>query len=270
VIRSGSGEPLVLLHGVTGSERMWTRVVPWLAPHHDTIAVTALGHHGGRVCGDRVALVDVVDDAQRQLDELGLERVHLAGNSMGGWVALELARRGRARSVCALSPGGCWHVGARDHTHGVGRLRRIARTVRLTRALLPLAARSATVRRIAMRDNAVHGDRLTPEELVGLADDLLACSAREALLATTEELAPLDPLPCPVVIAWASRDRIFPPAVNGPRARELVPGATYMELPDVGHVPMVDDPALVARTILNTTRLASSDRVCKTNESEPR
>jgi pimeloyl-ACP methyl ester carboxylesterase len=258
MIRAGRGEPLVLLHGVTGSERMWTRVVPLLAPHHDTIALTALGHKGGRACTANVSLAELVDDTERELDDLGVEHAHLAGNSMGGWIALELARRGRALSVCALSPAGCWQAGASDQTVAIGRLRAIVRLVQRTRAILPLVARSSLVRRIAMRDNAVHGDRLTPEELIDLADDLLACTARDDLLSTSEQLAPLDPLPCPVVVAWSGCDRIFPPAINGVRARELMPAAYHMELPGVGHVPMLDDARLVASTILQTTRLTST------------
>jgi pimeloyl-ACP methyl ester carboxylesterase len=109
-----------------------------------------------------------------------------------------------------------------------------------------------------MRDTAEHGDRLTPAEVIDLADDLLACTASDDLLATVEQLAPLDPLPCPVVLAWSAYDRVFPPAINGKNARELVPQAEYRELPGVGHVPMLDDPELVASVILDTTRLAAT------------
>jgi pimeloyl-ACP methyl ester carboxylesterase len=98
-IRAGRGEPLLLLHGVTGSARMWKHVVPLLAPHHDVIAPTALGHRGGKRAERRpVRVTDVVDDVERCIDEYGFDRVHLAGNSLGGWVALELARRGRGLS----------------------------------------------------------------------------------------------------------------------------------------------------------------------------
>lgn len=246
----------MLLHGVTGSELMWRRVVPLLAQQHEAIALTALGHRGGRNPTARpVRIADVVDDAERALDELGLDRPHLAGNSMGGWVALELARRHRARTVCALSPAGCWTTGTGDQQHATTALRRVVWLTEHTRQVLPVAARVPLVRRIALRDNVVHGNRLTPEEFVDLADDLLGCTARTDLLSSDEQLEPMHPLPCPVVLAWAARDRIFPPAVNGARARKLFPQAQYRILPDVGHVAMLDDPDLVARTILETTQL---------------
>jgi pimeloyl-ACP methyl ester carboxylesterase len=104
MIRQGDGEPLVLLHGVAATEAIWKHVVPLTAGRHDTVAITLLGHRGGPASKPGDDVTQVVDDAERQLDSLGLDRPHIAGNSLGGWVALELARRGRAASVCALAP----------------------------------------------------------------------------------------------------------------------------------------------------------------------
>src|ERR1700712_667713 len=145
MLRAGSGEALVLLHGVTGSELMWRRVVPLLAPHHETVALTALGHRGGRPAGAGTTIADVIDDAERSLDELGFDRPHLAGNSMGGWVALELARRGRAASVCALSPAGCWDASSSEHRSSRTALKRVVAMTRAGRRSLRVVARVAAV-----------------------------------------------------------------------------------------------------------------------------
>jgi pimeloyl-ACP methyl ester carboxylesterase len=258
MLRQGSGPPLVLLHGVLGAEGMWRRVIPLLSPHHDTIAFTALGHRGGRSPAERPArIAHVVDDAERFLDELRLDKAHLAGNSMGGWVALELARRGRALSVCGLSPAGCWPplVGGEARPAAM-KLGRAVRDTRMGRRVLPLLARFSRFRRWALRVTAAHGHRVSARDLVELADDLLGCAISRDLLASNEHLEPIDPLPCPITLAWSARDRIFPPAINGEIARKLMPGARFVVLDDVGHVPMIDDPALVARTILETTRVA--------------
>lgn len=244
----------MLLHGVLGSGGMWRRVVPMVGRHHDTIAPTALGHRGGHPPTARPAsIVHVVDDAERLLDELGLETAHLAGNSMGGWVALELARRGRARTVCAFSPAGCWPAKKVGDGHASRVLRATVRATRRGRPILPLLARFARFRRWAMRLNAVHGDRLHPTEIVELADDLLGCTVSEDLLSTTESLAPLDPAPCPITVAWSEKDRVLPLEVDGAYARELVPSARFIVLKDVGHVPMFDAPEAVAQTMLETT-----------------
>jgi pimeloyl-ACP methyl ester carboxylesterase len=260
MIRQGHGTPLVLLHGVLGGEAMWRQVVPLLAVHHDTIAVTALGHRGGRPAIERPARIrHVIDDAERHLDELRIGRAHLAGNSMGGWVALELARRGRALSVCALSPAGCWD-GTSDRDRTTGSLHTTLLLARLGRPVLPLIARSARGRRWAMAPNAAYGDRLAPAALVAAADDVLGCEIGHDLLATADALGPLDPPPCPITIAWSALDRILPLHVYGDHARRLVPGARFVVLDDVGHVPMFDAPEMVARTILESTGGARTPR----------
>ena len=255
MIRHGTGEPLVLLHGVTGDEGMWSEVVPLVAPHFDTIAITALGHSGGRAPTTRPVLMQhVVDDAERTLDELGIERAHLAGNSMGGWMALELARRGRALSVCALSPSGTWPPGEGAHNKTRLRLKQSQRDARRTRPILPLLMRSARIRRFGVRLNAVHGERLSPRFIVERADAHIACTVLDDILATPESLEPLDPLPCPVTIAWASEDRVLPLESNGEHAKKLVPDARFIVLEGIGHVPFFDDPGLTARTIMETAR----------------
>jgi pimeloyl-ACP methyl ester carboxylesterase len=251
VLRIGSGEPLVLLHGVMGSERHWAEVAPMLAGRNDVIALSALGHRGGPHPSERpVTITMIIDAAERQMDELSIERAHFAGNSMGGWMALELARRGRALSVCALSPAGFWEAGrGREDDAGVRRLKLALAMGRATRPVLRPLVRSRAMRRFGLRDVAVDGARLSPARLVELTDDMLGCEVAEAIFATHDHFAPLDPLPCPITIAWSERDRVFPERASGACARERVPGARYIVLDGVGHVPMFDDPALVARTI---------------------
>jgi pimeloyl-ACP methyl ester carboxylesterase len=260
MLRRGQGEPLVLLHGILCAERIWSRVVPLVATHHDVIVPTALGHNGGATVKERpVSIEHVIDDMERQLDELALEKVHLAGNSMGGWIAIELARRGRALTVCALSPAGAWDVDWDDTQRLPKVLLAAVRNIRRSRAMLPLLARSKRLRHWALRRSAVHGERVSPAELLAFADDIIGCEIAEDLLATPAQLAPLDPPPCPITLAWSGQDRLFPVDVFGARARELIPGARFIVLDDVGHVPMFDDPQLVAQTILAAT--AASDTV---------
>ena len=249
-LRAGAGSPLVLLHGVTGSAHMWKRVLPLLSPHHDVIAPTALGHVGGPVAGGDVRIRDIVDDAERCLDRLGFERVHLAGNSMGGWVALELARRGRALSVCALSPAGVWSDAQRAHASR--KLRHARAQSRSGQLLLPWLALSRGFRRWALRDTAQHGDRVSREELLRLVHDMVGCAVADDLLATNEALGPLV-ADCPVTLAWSGADRLFPAEKHRALAQEWMPNARYLVLNDVGHVPMLDDADLVARTILEST-----------------
>jgi pimeloyl-ACP methyl ester carboxylesterase len=235
------------------SPRVWDGVRPLLEPHHELMALTALGHRGGAAASRRpVKVRDLVDEAERALDERALERPHIAGNSLGGWMAIELARRGRARTVCALSPAGSWTAATAEQTAGVRKIRRASRAARLSRPM-PLLMRSAKVRRLALRDIAEHGDRLTAAQAVEATRDLLECAVLDDILSTDEQIAPLDPLPCPITLAWSGDDALLPVEVNGAVARGRLPQARFVVLAGLGHVPMIDDPGSVAGTILQTT-----------------
>src|ERR1700757_3679942 len=102
--------PIVLLHGVTSSARTWDPLLPMLSPRYRVFVPSLAGHRGGPpLPAGPTAVVDRIVDAMcRQLDEAAIDTAHIVGNSLGGWVALELARRGRAQSVLALSPAGAW------------------------------------------------------------------------------------------------------------------------------------------------------------------
>jgi pimeloyl-ACP methyl ester carboxylesterase len=255
--RAGSGEPLLLLHGFTGAWHHWRALLGELVAHYEVIAPTLAGHDGGRAFPlDRpLNFAGSADLLEEHLEELGLGTVHVVGNSMGGALALELAKRGRARSVVALAPAGGW-------TSGDGEAPRLARffarQVRLTRASAPRMAaivRRPSLRRFVMRDIMRHGELVAPSEAVELAQSTLRCSvaglAIEALRADREDLVlrDLDRIACPVLLASPQFDRVLPAARHAPRLRREIPGVEAISLPGCGHVPMWDDTQLVVRTI---------------------
>ncbi|PTR31487.1 alpha/beta hydrolase family protein [Rhodococcus sp. OK519] len=107
--RAGSGDPLLLLHGFTLSHHVWHRVVDDLAADYDVLALTMPGHWGGpRLRWRDLGIAGIADGIERELDAIGWDTCHVAGNSLGGQVAFELARRGRASSVAGVNPGGGW------------------------------------------------------------------------------------------------------------------------------------------------------------------
>jgi pimeloyl-ACP methyl ester carboxylesterase len=122
------------------------------------------------------------------------------------------------------------------------------RDTRRGRRLLGTLARSARFRRWALRDVALHGERIPREAVLAAADDTIGCYIAEELIASRERFVGLE-APCPVTFAWAAHDVLFPVEVYRERAEELVPAAEFLVLEDVGHIPMLDDPELVARTI---------------------
>jgi pimeloyl-ACP methyl ester carboxylesterase len=250
--------PLMLLHGGGASSLGWQDVIPLLSPRYAVYAPTAPGHRGGPPVTRRPAKAsDLVDWAEGYLDEQGLQSPHIAGHSMGGYIAVELARRGRASTVCAFAPGGFWASGDGLRERTLSTARRGAAMARVVRPFIPLVLRSPAVRRTWFKAGACHGDRITRQRGIEIFDDLLGCTVIGEIFSTDDEwIGPLNPLPCPVTIAWGEKDTIVPVADYGPNAHERLPQASFVTLPDVAHDPMMDDPGLVARTIFISTQAA--------------
>jgi pimeloyl-ACP methyl ester carboxylesterase len=256
--RSGSGEPLVLIHGGGGTWRLWKPAIPLLERRHDVLAVALAGHYGGpEIPPDAEAGLDVlVEGVERDMDAAGFETAHIAGGSAGGWVALELARRGRARSVVAIAPAGGWELG--DLSFHV--VAWIYRTLMLgTRLIAPHArfwAARPGFRKLLAWHHFAHPERISPDDF---AYQIVAFANTMRLMdgfAWAREhggVQDLDRIACPVLLAFPEKDRILPRRRYGELIIGAVPGAEVVDLRGAGHAPMADDPELVAETILDFT-----------------
>ena len=255
--RAGEGEPLVLLHGFTATWRCWLPNIAELVPRFEVIAPTLHGHDGGPVLPDgqkAKSIGEAADHVEQQLDELGIGDAHFAGNSMGGALALEIAKRGRARSVVAISPGGGWREDDREEAERI--IRWFSRNQKLARASLPRAEkimRRPGARRLALRDVMTRGDQVPAKEAVALVRSSVACTVVDDVFATIRSgsglMRDLDRISCPVLVAWGDKDRILPLAKHGPRFRDEIPGVDFRVWKGVGHTPMWDDPDLIVTTI---------------------
>lgn len=263
----GTGSPLVLLHPFSLCAAVWQPVVPYLKRHHEVFALTIPGHAGGDPLPNdfRHSVEGAVDLLETKLDALGIERAHVAGNSLGGWLAVELARRKRALSVVAFAPGGGWEEGSEEH-------RRLIRRFQLTRTLLylggPMAgllSRYALTRYATLGATVARPEDLTPTEARLFIESAWRCASFEGVvkcMATQPLPAPLDPAPCPIRLVWGSEDRLLPMQGYSERWRRVLPEANWVVLRHAGHVPMYDAPVAVARSILEvTTQEASRVRV---------
>lgn len=254
--------PLVLIHGFTATAAVWAPVVPLLAERHEVHTPTLAGHCGGPEipAGTDRSLTALVDDLEAQLDALGLDRPHLAGNSLGGWLAIELAARGRASSVVALSPGGGWEPGSREERRIVAYFLRMRKVLRFAAPHAELLTSRPRLRRLALRDLCAHPERWSAAQAADLVRSSYDCTVVEDMGAAVRRDGPLRKLETrldvPVRIAWAEHDRILPERGYSERFHELLEDAEFVALPGVGHVPMADDPGLVARTILEVTAAA--------------
>jgi pimeloyl-ACP methyl ester carboxylesterase len=254
--RAGSGEPLLLLHGFTGTWHHWRPVLGELVARYEVIAPTLAGHDGGPpfdMTGP-LTFASSADHLEGHLDELGVGTAHVVGNSLGGALALELAKRGRARSVVALAPAGGWVEGDGE-AQRVGRF--FARQLRITGRIekrIPTVMRRPGSRRLALRDVMRHGELVAPADAVDFALTSLRCSvSAKAIEAVSADrglaLRDLDRISCPVLLASPQFDRILPAERHAPRFRREIPGVESCMLPDCGHLPMWDDTRLVVNTI---------------------
>jgi len=255
--RSGAGEPMVLIHGGAGAWRAWHAVAPRLAERYDVLAVALPGHEDAAALPHGVPLtLDAMTDAvERDMDAAGFASAHLVGNSLGGWLALELAKRGRARTVVALSPGGGWTAGSREE-------RRIVKSFRMGHKLNVWAAPRANAmmrrglwRRLMYSQAMAHPERLEPALAAGAIRAFAAARIPEILdnFEGSGGVRDLDQVTCPVLIAWGEKDRIVPRKAYAAAFDEGLPHAERTIMPGVGHVAMWDDPELVADVILRFT-----------------
>lgn len=253
--RAGSGEPVLLLHGFTGTWHHWRPVLGELVARYEVIAPTLAGHAGGppMELPQGLTIGYAADHLEQHLDELGVGTAHVVGNSLGGALALELAKRGRARSVVALSPGGLWDPAS---TEPLRIAKFFERQVKLTRSTIRQAPKLVArpgARHVAFRDVMRFGELVSPADALDLMQTSIRCTVIDdvlrALRQGTAHLDGLDAISVPVRVAWAERDRILPMATHSIRARREIPDVDYVVLPRIGHVPMWDDTRLVVRTI---------------------
>jgi pimeloyl-ACP methyl ester carboxylesterase len=245
-------EPLVLIHGLGGSATVWDPVLDLLAPEREVhvLEMPGFGAEPPLPAEVEPTAANLAAALRARCVALGVERPHVAGNSLGGWVGLEMGRAGWAASVTALSPAGLWKapLGPRQNDK-----RALARRLR---PLVSAATFLPPLRRRMLATFAARPERIPREagrELVlGWVDSNGYDGANRAM--RTHVFDPEGyPEEVPVTIAWAELDRLVGP----PKPRRRPAQARFLVLPGVGHTPMWDDPELVARTVLEGSERVS-------------
>ncbi|QLJ01660.1 alpha/beta hydrolase [Streptomyces sp. NEAU-sy36] len=253
--RVGRGEPLVLLHGIGHHRQAWDPVVDILATEREVIAVDLPGFGASPALPDGLAydLPTTNTVLAALFGALDLDRPHVAGNSLGGLLALELGREKLVRSVTALSPAGFWTQGERRYAFAtLLAMRGIAQ--RLPLPLVTRLSRSAAGRTALTSTIYARPARRRPEAVVAETRALVEATGFEATLRAGAAVRFTDDVPgLPVTVAWGTRDRILIRR-QGIRAKQTIPHARLIRLPGCGHCPMNDDPALVARVLLDGSR----------------
>lgn len=256
--RGGAGAPLACLHGFTDTWRTWQLMLPALERRHDVLAPTLPGHAGGPPLGvgdDPGVLADAVEDA---MDAAGWDTAHLAGNSLGGYVTLQLAARGRARSVVAFAPAGGWAPGDPAARRTLERLMGMRDGLRGVAAHADAVAASPEGRRSALGHALARTDHLPPALVAHIILGAAACPGAEALTQLAMRVGwPVDlsRVRCPVRVVWGLQDRVLEWPGAAARWRAGLPADTdWVELGDSGHCPQLDDPLVAAHLVEGFTR----------------
>jgi len=242
--RTGTGPALALLHPLGSDRSVWAPVIGLLAAERDVIAVDLPGF------GDSPPLAPGIVPHPRELaaavigllTELGLDggRAHLAGNSLGGWVALEAALAGAVASVTAIAPAGLW-------PRPLEPKRPLAHQI--ARAISPvaeIAMRPIWIRRAALLSSVAAPERLSPTQAAAM---VRAYGGAPGFTATNEAMRAgtftgLSEIPVPTTLVWPENDRLVSKPSQCPaKVRQI-------DLPGAGHIPMWDDPQAVADALL--------------------
>ncbi|MGW0807518.1 alpha/beta fold hydrolase [Nonomuraea sp. NPDC002799] len=250
--RRGSGDPLILVHGIGHHWQGWSPVLDRLAVSHTVIALDLPGFGRSRGLPDGIPYTaeSLADAVESFCALLGVREPHVAGNSLGGYIALELAARGLVRTATALSPAGFWSRAELVYCRSMLRaLRASARALPPEQALR--TAENPVLRALSGGILVAHPSRLEPAALVAATQALGAATGFDETLESFAGLMPPAPPKSPITIAWGEHDRLLPRRQAVRAARWS--GQRVKLLKGCGHVPMSDDPELVARVILAST-----------------
>jgi pimeloyl-ACP methyl ester carboxylesterase len=253
--RAGSGEPLLLLHGIGSTHADFAALRPRLDAEYDVLAPDLPGHGDSAALSVRPTVAAIVDALEADLDALGLTRVHVLGNSLGARLALELAVRGRARSVVAIAPSGLNLPLERVYQGAVmGSARVLTRPIR---PLIGLASRSGLGRTLMLA-----GLRSAPwlsgeDEVRAVRDGFAGATGYWRLLwwaVLVDVPLGLEEIDCPVILAQGTADLIS--GGQTPRYLAFVPRSRFRALVGAGHAPQSDAPGAILRLVREATRTA--------------
>jgi pimeloyl-ACP methyl ester carboxylesterase len=251
----GSGTPLVLVHGFSVSWRIWKPILPLLEKHYHIVAPTLPGHVGGLPLNERASPLSIASSLADQLRNRGISNAHFVGQSLGGWLAFEMARMGFARSALGICSAGAWREPAviekfmRDGKSAI-------KLIPYLTPLLKLAVNFAPLRKMVLAGEMRHGDRMDVADAREHFDRFSKMTILDEFI--DEKLQPMKPLlpdcKVPVRVLWGACDTVLPFDQFGQPLLDLLRLPSCEILDDCGHNPMFDDPQGVARAIMDFTR----------------
>lgn len=255
--RGGSGPPLVCIHGFTDTWRTWELMLPMLEERHEVLALTLAGHAGGPAIKGEITDATLADAAEAAIAAAGISHPHLLGNSLGGYVSLQLAARGLAQSVTAFAPAGGWALGDRSYVETLDHFRLTQKLLRAAEPHIDTILSSREGRRTATQYTTVSFEHIPVELLAHQMRGVVRCEAASALIEHGSREGwdlHAQGIECPVRIVWGAEDRLLSWPTAAARFRDdWLPHADWVILDGVGHCPQLDVPLEAAQLTLGFT-----------------
>ena len=217
------------------------------------LAPTLLGHAGGPPLEGEMSDVLLVEAVEAAMDEAGFETAHVVGNSLGGYIALQLAARGRAESVVALAPAGGWVEGDESFHQVLDQFITMFEQLKLVAPHAEALVGSSEGRRLATQLITTNYEHIPPELLAHQIVGVTKCAVPALVQYGEREGFELDAerIQCPVRVIWGTADKVLPWPSSAARLREeWLPAAEWIELDGIGHCPQLDVPTEAAELIL--------------------
>lgn len=257
--RKGSGETVVLIHGIGHRRQAWAPVFDRLAERYDVIAVdlAGFGQSPAYAPGIPYTMDNACADLAANFALWGVDRPHVVGNSLGGAIALELGARDLASSVTALSPAGFF--GTWDRAHPLLLLSLLKLSAQLPDPALRAASRSSLGRKLIGLPLYAYPERHSAESTYGDALALKNCPAFFRTIRSGVHYAFDAEVPVPTTVAWGTKDYVLLYG-QAETAKKRLPDARHEPLPGAGHVPMIDDPDRVIGLVTETVAQGRATR----------
>ncbi|MDA8357919.1 MAG: alpha/beta hydrolase [Actinomycetota bacterium] len=249
---------LVLIHGLGSSSSYWDNVRPALEESFDQVIAVTLPGHGPaarRLSPAEAHPRELGGAVVATLGRRGVERPHVVGISLGGWVALEMAALGHAASVVALAPAGLWASrGRREYEEVV-----VRPLLRVADPLLPAIARIPAVKQFGLMTNVKHPTRVSEEQFVAAARALEQAKGFTAcdVQAVRNRFELGSKVQVPSAVAFGDADRVLPASTSQERTL-APPGAEWVVVPDCGHAMTWDQPDACLEIVARTCRASAA------------
>ena len=250
----GSGRKLLLVHGLGGSWKSWSPIVPIVSARRQMILIDLPGHGTSPARPDSGTFDGLADNLESYIRENELESVDIAGISLGGRLVLEMARRGCVGNVVALDPGGFWRGWERSYFKWT--LRASLGALRLLKDRLGALSGSPVTRTALLAQLSAKpwtlSSELVERELTSFAETPTVASLIKDLASGPEQRGPASSTTDRVTIAWGRKDRLCPPR-QASRAQAAFPEAAFHWFEESGHYSVWDCPQEAAELILRST-----------------